>query len=101
MGQRDNTEIPLMVAGAATSATKQWPGGDGVFNCVGTWDGATATLQFLTANGTTYLACGSDTTLTANGAGVFSLPACVLRVLIASAGAGTTLTASVERYDTA
>ena len=50
-----------------------WPGGDGVFDAVATWGGGSASLEFLQADATTWTAVSSNTTLSANGAGVFTL----------------------------
>jgi hypothetical protein len=56
-----------------------WPGGKGTFNVVGTFGGTSAILQFLGADGTTWIAAGTDTTLSAGGAGNFDLPAVSIR----------------------
>lgn len=66
------------------SDTVNWLGGKGCFVCYGTWGGGTATLQFSVDSGTTWLDAGTDTTITANGGGIFELPVCQLRVDLAS-----------------
>lgn len=50
-----------------------WPGGDGVFDAVATWGGGSVSLEYLGADGTTWVAAGPYTTLTSNGGGVFTL----------------------------
>lgn len=74
--------LDLIVNGTATSPAKSWKGGVGVFAVVGTFTGATVTLQFLGPDSATWVTAGSATTLTAVGAGVFYLPACQIRALI-------------------
>jgi hypothetical protein len=58
------------------TANQLWPGGQGVFSVVGTFGGATVTLEFLGPDGATLVAAGGNTTLTATGAGVFNLHPC-------------------------
>lgn len=80
-----------------SSGTQQmWPGGIGVFACVGTWNGATVSLQFLGPDGATMVIAGAATTLTANGAGVFYLPRGLVQAVITGAGGGTSLTATAK-----
>lgn len=67
-----------------------WPGGVGVFAATGTFGGATVTLEFLGPDGVTYLAAGSNTTLTAAGAGVFYLPQTMIEAVV-SGGAPSAL----------
>jgi hypothetical protein len=64
----------IMVSNSGTDSDEYiWPGGDGVFDAVATWGGGNVSLEFLAADGSTWVAVGSDTTLSANGAGVFTL----------------------------
>lgn len=75
---------------SATGSAVEWKGGMGVFVAYGTWGGGTAKLQFspiddgatnwfdVDASGETYV------TLTADGAGGFNLPACYVRLHLAS-----------------
>lgn len=85
----------VMSASKLTTGQFSWPGGIGVFSAEGTWNGATLTLQFVGPDGATLITAGSATTLTANGAGVFYLPKCLLQATVSSAGASTSLTASI------
>ena len=64
----------LLVNSSGTGNAVDWPGGAGVFSCVGTFGGATVALQFLGPDTSTWVAMGSDTTLTAAGAGGFVYP---------------------------
>jgi hypothetical protein len=68
-----------------------WPGGMGVFDCVGTWGGATVTLEYQGADELTMLAAGTATTLTANGGGVFYLPPVNIQAVVSGAGSTTSL----------
>lgn len=64
----------LLNNASATGSWVDWGGGPGVFSAVGTFGGATVTLQFQGPDGSTAVAMGSDTTLTAAGAGGFVYP---------------------------
>ncbi len=55
-----------------------WGGGVGTFAVTGTIDGATMNLEVSYDNGTTWIAVGSDTSLSAVGHGNFDLPQDVL-----------------------
>jgi hypothetical protein len=70
--------------------------GNYFFFAWGTWDGATMTLEFSPDDGTTWVACGANTTLTADGAGWALVPNRVqLRATVSSAGASTSLSADM------
>lgn len=81
---------------SATGSAAIWDGGVGVFSCVGTFGGATVTLQFLGPDGSTYLDVGTDTTLTANGAAGFVLPPGKIRASV-SGGAPSALYAQADK----
>ena len=68
----DTTGI-MLENSSADSDEFIWPGGDGVFDAVATWGGGSASLEFLQADGSTWTAVSADTTLSANGGGVFTL----------------------------
>jgi len=59
--------------GSADSDDFIWPGGEGVFDAIATWGGGSVSLEYLGADGSTWVAAGPYTTLTANGGGVFTL----------------------------
>ena len=87
--------ISLLPANSAASGAQvRWPGGMGVFAVVGTWGGATVTLQFVGPDGATLIAAGTSTTLTANGAGMFYLPAGKIQATVTGAGVTTSLIAT-------
>lgn len=86
----------LLDNGSATGAAAQWGGGSGVFACVGTFGGATVTLEFLGPDGATWVAMGSDTTLTAAGGGIFTSPPGRIRASV-SGGTPAGLYASAEQ----
>lgn len=82
--------IDFLSNGSATTTAKFWNGGPGVFACVGTFGGATVTLQGLAPDGTTWIAVNSSAALTSNGAVAFTWPSGSLRVLV-SGGAPSAL----------
>ena len=91
----DTTQNPnLFTASSVSSGQVMWPGGIGVFAVVGTWNGATVTLQFVGPDGATLVTAGTATTFTANGASVFYLPRCLIQATITAAGGSTSLSAS-------
>jgi len=71
------------------SSTIGWIGGNGYFTAQGTFGSGTCKLQFSEDGGTTWSDVGTDTTLTAGGGGVFTLPNCSLRVNLASSSSPT------------
>lgn len=76
------------------SETITWHGGTGTLVVAGTFDGATVSLQCSPDNGTTWIAVGTDSTLTAAGVAVFQLsPGNLLRLDLSIAGASTSITA--------
>jgi hypothetical protein len=64
------------------------------FAVAGTFAGATVKLQQLI--GATYVDLGSETTLTANGGGLFVTPISSLRVAISGASAGFSVTVIIK-----
>jgi hypothetical protein len=89
--------MPTLLSNAtATGSAAAWGGGQGVFAAVGTFSGATVSLQFLGPDGSTWVAAGSATTLTAAGAGVFVLPPGQIRAAI-SGGPPTGMYAQAEQ----
>lgn len=87
--------ITLLTNGAASGSQKTWPGGYGMFSAVGTWNGATVTLQFVGPDGTSLVTAGTGTTFTANNGGVFFLPrGTLIQATITNAGGSTSLTVS-------
>jgi hypothetical protein len=86
----------LLENASATGSERQWSGGTGVFAVCGTLGGATVTLQFLGPDGTTWLAVGTDATLTAAGGGHFILPPGKVRALV-SGGTPSGLFARVDQ----
>ena len=71
------TQQALILAsniGTTSTDVFTWPGGVGMFSVEATWGGGSVSLQFKNLQGT-WIAVGTNTTLTANGAGGFILPA--------------------------
>lgn len=80
--------IQLAVNASVTGNPMTWPGGDGTFSGEGTFGGGTITLQVQVPGTETWMAVGSDTTLTAAGIAGFTLPkGALIRVAIATATA--------------
>jgi hypothetical protein len=74
----------LATAASATTAGVKWPGGKGVFSAQATWGGGTVALQFQIADDSTWIT-PTDGSLTADGAFIFELPPCLIRVAITTA----------------
>lgn len=91
-----SASVELLVNAAATSASLQWPGGQGVFSAVGTFGGATLSLQFMGPDGSTWIDAGVGTTLTAAGAGIFFLPPSPIRCTV-TGGSPSGLYARAQR----
>lgn len=80
--------VTLLSNASADSASCAWPGGRGHISIVGTWAGTSAQLEYLAADGATWLAVkvmatdGTQTAvaLTADGGFVFELPPTRIRV---------------------
>lgn len=97
--------VTLLTNASATSAAGQWPGGRGSLDVVGTFGGASVTLQYLGPDGATWLdlktmdpSTGAQTAvaLTAAGSIGFMLPPCPIRVAV-SGGAPSGLFAQASR----
>jgi hypothetical protein len=81
--------MPILLNNAsATGPWADWNGGTGVFSCVGTFAGATVTLQFQGPDGSTAITVGTNTTLTAAGGGGFVLPPGQIRALVTGSPSG-------------
>lgn len=70
---------------SATGSACYWLGGKGSFIVHATFGGGTVKLQYLSADGTTWVDMGTETTLTADGGGNFEISPCYIRVNIATA----------------
>lgn len=86
--------VELLNAAAATGSSDLWPGGWGAFIVWGTWNGATAKLQFSPDQGTTWIDV-DGASLTVDGGGPFNLPPLKHRVAISGAGGSTSLSAAL------
>ena len=95
-----NTLAPiyLLSNGSATGPGYEWPGGIGVF--LAEFTGGTVSLEMNGPNpaSDTWIAVGTDTTLSASGGAVFNLPAkAVIRAAVA--GGATAVYATVKQLD--
>jgi hypothetical protein len=75
-------DLMLITNGSATSAQRLWDGGDGEFEVVGTFSGATVSLQALGPDGATWQDVGDETTLADAGGGAFSLGPGLIRAAV-------------------
>lgn len=80
----------------AASTPVAWMGGQGLFAVAGTFGGATVSLEYLLPDSATWVAAGAATTLTAPGGGLFTLPACPVRINVTVA-VPTNLVAAASR----
>lgn len=76
--------IRLLNNASATGSAFAWRGGRGQFSVVGTFSGATVTLQILGPDGSTWQSMGTDAALTAAGVVNFDAPAGSIRAAVAS-----------------
>lgn len=81
----NTASVELLANGSATSASMQWPGGQGMFTVTATGYGSVS-LQYLGPNGSTWITPPSGT-LTADGGFVFELPPCPIRASVVAATA--------------
>jgi hypothetical protein len=88
--------VTLLSAAAATGSAVRTSGGRKAYFIYGTWDGATATLQWSPNGGTTWFSVAGSA-LTANGT-FTDLPLSDghCRVLISGAGGTTSLSSEIE-----
>lgn len=100
MAQQGSAPLVLIANNKVSGPVLQWSGGIGTFTCVGVWNGATVTLQFLGPDGTTMVTAGAATTLTANGAGVFYLHRVNIQAVVTAAGGSTALTCVAQTVPT-
>jgi hypothetical protein len=82
--------------GAVSNGLIDCPGGIMVFAAAGTFNGATINLQFLGPDGSTLITAGTQTTLTAAGAGVAYLPPCQVQATV-TGGPPSGIIASLAR----
>ncbi len=82
-----SAQLTLLSNASATGSAVRWPGGRGEFSAVATWGGGTVKLQYLGPDAATWVDAGTETTLTANGGGVFELGPGSIRANVATATA--------------
>lgn len=92
----DPGPIEALDGASATGASIAWPGGDGILIVNGTWDSASATLEY-SVDDSVWYSLGADYSLSADGLVPFSLPSGYVRVAIANAGT-TSLDAIIRVY---
>jgi hypothetical protein len=81
--------VPLLANASATSVDKEWPGGRGFFSVTATFGGGSVALQYLGANGATWLTAidvaGAAASRTTDGGLLFELPPGRIRALVITA----------------
>ena len=93
----NNAHILMLNAAAVSSPKYVWSGGQGLFVCVGTWGGATVTLQNVGPDGVTLVTVGAYTTFTANGEGSFFMyDGALIQATVTGATGPTSLTCKVH-----
>jgi len=90
------TQILTAATANGNSSQYYWDVGEGQVVVSGTFDGATAKLQFSPDNGTTWVDVGTASTFTAAGGAGFTLNACKVRVNISDADASTQINAWIS-----
>jgi len=88
--------MQLLDNASATGDWVQWGGGHGFFSVAGTFDGATVSLEFLGPDGTTAIAAGTSTTVTAAAGASFALPPGRIRASVTGGTSPTGLYAQAE-----
>ena len=82
--------VTLLENASATGDMHRWPGGRGLFACVGTFGTEKVTLEFLGPDGSTWISVpdvgGTKIELSAAGSEIFELPPCVIRAAVSSGG---------------
>jgi hypothetical protein len=82
---------------AERTAVVDWSGGEGVYVAVGTFNGATITLQMRVNTGGTWVSMGSSGALTADGVVAFVAPAGSQLSAVASVATPTSVKVSIMR----
>jgi hypothetical protein len=90
--------VTLLNNASATGASVLWTGGRGYFSVVGTFGGASVSLQVLGPDSATWLDVGTSTTVTAAGGVVFDLPDGQIRATV-TGGTPSGLYARAARVD--
>lgn len=94
--QNPNSSLVLLVAKAATGDSVSLIGGDFFWTVDGTWDSATAQLQWSPNNGTTWIDI-DGAVLTANGGfSHIGLATGDIRVALSGAGGSTSLNSRIQ-----
>jgi hypothetical protein len=73
----------------------KYAGGVALIQCAGTWDGALIHLQVSADGGTTYTNLRDENGFAADGAAVFDLPVCWIRLNASNTGASTDVDVSL------
>ena len=87
MANSSFTKVFDGVSANGNSTALNWPGGVGQMVVEGTWGGGTVKLQVSPDDGTTWVAVGGDSTITADGVVNFDLNSCDIRLNLSGATA--------------
>jgi hypothetical protein len=80
------SDFALLSNASATGSAQEWPGGAGIMEVVGTFNGATVALQVLGPDGSTYIAGGPVATVA--GSYPFNLPPGFIKGVITGSPTG-------------
>lgn len=79
--------LDLVVNAVGGSVQQNWGGGDGLFAVV-LGSATSVKLQYLLPDGSSWVDAGTETSLTANGGGIASLPSGGVRALVTGTATG-------------
>ena len=84
----------------ASTASQDWEGRKGQVIANGTWDTSNLQLEMSPDDGTTWISVGSEGNLTDDGAFIFDLNPCKVRLTLASVGSSTSINAWISQPET-
>lgn len=88
----------VLTTSNTASETLDWRGGEGVFGGIGTYSGATLSLE-VSFNGTNWMDVGSNYDIDGSNATIYSfgyLPVCKLRLSITGGDGSTSITGYIQ-----
>lgn len=84
----------------ASTASQDWEGRKGQVVASGTWDTSNLQLEMSPDDGTTWVSVGSEGNLTEDGAFIFDIIPCKVRLTLASVGSSTSINAWISKPKT-
>ena len=92
------TALTLLSNATATGSAVRAPAGKYAFAVDGTFSGATVTLSMLGPDGSSYISCGADAALTAEGAVLAELPDGLYKAVV-TGGPPSAMYATLKRIE--